>query len=172
MEELKTAISAMKQAEETLAKQGFILQWKVRVKANQGFFRNMVSRLIADTAVPATETEGAPERVPEAAPKEAKTKSYQPKNLKVLLPEQAADTPETPQETAQNTETVDEEQPVTALDSQSAASYLEISLAGVYDLVKRGRIPAHGKPGKRWFLTEELDKYRQEREKRHAVKKL
>ena len=139
MEELKTAIGAMKQAEEALAKQGFILRWKVRVKANRGFFRNMVSRLIADTAAPATEIKEIPVRVPE-----------------------------TPQAMAQ--EEVDEAQPVTSLDTQSAASYLGISVAGVYDLIKRGRISAHGKPGARWFLVEELDRYRHEREKRRQDK--
>jgi predicted DNA-binding transcriptional regulator AlpA len=142
MEELKTAIGAMKQAEEALAKQGFILRWKVRVKANQGFFRNMVSRLIADAPVPTKKTTEKTVRV------------------RTTVPEQAAQAqvPEAPEGA---TEEIDEVQPVTALNLKNAASYLGITTAGLYDLIKRGRIPAHGKMGGRWFLTEELDLCRQ-----------
>jgi len=149
MEELKTAIGAMKQAEEALAKQGFVLRWKVRVKANQGFFRDMVNRLIADTAIPAVKTGTKAVRFP----KELKTPQ--------ALPEQIT----TAADASENTEPKEDElQPITAFNTKDAASYLGITVAGIYDLVKRGRIPAHGKIGKRWFKAEELDQY-------HAGKK-
>jgi excisionase family DNA binding protein len=179
MEELKTAISAMKQAEKALAKQGFTLKWKVRVKANRGFFRDMVNMLVTDTAV-VTKKSVEVARGRKAAPKNEQalpgtfsskkiTKYARPETPKAVLeqtaPEQATETPQAAQSPE---EEIDELQPITALDIQSAAAYLGISMAGVYDLIKRGRIRAHGKSGARWFKTEELDQYRQEREKRRA----
>ena len=143
MEELKLAINAMKQAEESLAMQGFTLRWKVRVKANQGFFQEMIKNLMA---FPVTSA-----RKPVLLRKTCKktkslTKPEQPKEEA----QPAAQKPE---------EMVEEEQPVTALTIGGAAAYLGISTAGVYDLIKRGRIQTHGKMGSRWFKTEELDYY-------------
>jgi excisionase family DNA binding protein len=59
----------------------------------------------------------------------------------------------------------DEVRPVTAFDIKAAAEYLGISYAGVYDLIKRGRLPAHGEVGKRWLKIEELDQYIASRKK-------
>jgi excisionase family DNA binding protein len=151
----------MKQAEEALAKRGFILRWKVRVKTNSGFFGDMVSRLIAGDAVPAAkaiEKQCGPKK---RLQKTGKPNDAEPETLEAA-PEQAA--VQGPEEGA------DEPQPVTALNMRDAASYLGISTAGIYDLVKRGRLPAHGKIGARWFKTEELDRYRQDRKKRSRNK--
>jgi len=184
MEELKTAINAMKTAEEALAKQGFILRWKVRLKTNNGFFRRMLSTLIKDAVVsdlkPAkaqsitakvkTEKEKTP---PGFFFEERKTLASQPKAEAKPQEEKAEEKPECAGEETQAVspkpeEAVEEEQPVTALDFTGAAAYLGISTPGVYDLVNRKRIPVHGKMGKRWFKVEELEQYRLQREKRKA----
>ncbi|MDR0472363.1 MAG: helix-turn-helix domain-containing protein [Treponema sp.] len=166
MEELKTVIKALKQAEKALDREGFILRWKVRVRADQGFFREMVRNLIAHTTVPAAET------TTKAAPKKAKARDARPKALDVASGQATqARAPETPQAAAQVEAVADEEEPVTALNIKLAANYLGVSVPGVYDLIKRGKIPAHGKVGARWFLTEELDRHIQARAKRLADKK-
>ena len=170
MEELKSAINAMKFAEIALASRGYRLRWKVRVKANQGFLRRMVDGLIRNAEVPgleippeknekhsglpqkadnvkATRKRSAAEKTQDQKPAEQTKEEAQPAELK----------PE---------ETVEEIQPVTALDAKAAASYLGMSDAGLYDRVKRSRIPIHGKPGNRWFLVEKLDRYLESRKRR------
>jgi len=176
MEELRDAIGAMKHAEEALLKKGFILRWKIRVKADRGFLRNIATRLAAD----AEATVGKPVRTRKAA-REAeaavpgmftsvvKTKTvYKKPRPRKAAPEQA--TPASaPEAEEQNPEAVvDEAMPTTAFDTSTAASYLGISTAGVFDLVKRGRLPIHGQRGKRWFRVEDLDQYIESRNKRKA----
>lgn len=144
MEELKMAINAMKSAEESLAKQGFILRWKVRVKIDQDIFPQKNSNPVD------TKQESEKEKIIKAAPL---PKDKNQKEAKAIS--------EIPEE-------INEERPVTALDINSAASYLGVTLTGMYNLIKRGRIKAHGKLGRRWYKIEELDQYRAEREKRNA----
>jgi predicted DNA-binding transcriptional regulator AlpA len=182
MEDLRIAINAMKAAEVALASRGYTLRWKVRVKADQGFLRRMVDRLTKNAEAPALKPEQFPEAAPEnrgkpsgqcrkAAGAKAPRKASKPmeKARAEISPEQQ------PQEEAQPAEqkpedTVEEVRPVTALDTTLAADYLGMSYNGLYDLVKRKRIPAHGKVGARWFLTEELDQYLESKKSRLAGK--
>jgi excisionase family DNA binding protein len=174
MEELKMAICALKQAEEALAKRGLILRFKVRVKPDRGFFHGMIKRMIEDIAAPAPKTTAAA-LPPEPMPVNERTLKIFPGGTAEIEHEQPEAVPEQehaagePKTAAQNPEEgADEAEPVEALNIKNAASYLGISVPGVYDLLKRGRITAHGKLGSRWFLAEELDQYLREREKRHA----
>jgi len=179
MEELKTAIGAMKKAEEALAKEGFILHWNVRVKAERSFFKKLINAWISEDDVPPPEAA----QVEEPAP-EKKTLPTASKKEKKALPPEAAETveaevkPEPPavQELSREppqkpNDSQEEERPVTALDISGAATYLGVSVAAIYDLAKRGRITAHGKMGDRWYKIEDLDRYSAEREKRRAAKK-
>ena len=165
MEELKTAVSAMKQAEEALARQGFTLKWNIRIKTNRRFLRNTAERILADAM-----------KAEPLSCKKAAVKKAQPETESPADADQSEQVPERSQgadqatEQSQSNEAEDAQAPISSLDITSAAEYLGITVPGVYDLIKRGRIPAHGKLGKRWFLPEELDKYREEREKRKADK--
>ena len=155
MEELKAAINAMKTAEAELAKRGYRLRWKVRVKVDRGYLRKMVDDLTKGILAPVLEPEHTREPQPEKA-------AEKPQDTVI---------PDPPQVEAQPAEEIpegaaEEIRPVTALDSREAASYLGMSDAGLYDRVKCGRIPVHGKPGYRWFLTEELDRYLESRKRR------
>jgi len=82
--------------------------------------------------------------------------------------------PEQPQKPAeQRSEKAEENgRPVTALCTTDAVHYLGITIAGLYDRIKSGRIPAHGKPGNRWFLTEELDQYLESRKRPAVIRSL
>ena len=177
MEELKIAINAMKTAEIALALRGYSLHWKVRVKANQGFLRRMVDGLIQNAEVPVLKPEQLREMPPEknekpsGLPKKADSAKTTRKRPVIAKKTQEQKPAEQPQEEAQPAtqkleETVEELRPVTALDARAAASYLGMSDAGLYDRIKCGRIPVHGKPGNRWFLTKELDQYLESRKRR------
>jgi predicted DNA-binding transcriptional regulator AlpA len=155
MEELKAAIGAMITAEAELAKRGYRLRWKVRVKVDRGYLRKMVDDLTKGILAPVLE----PEHLGNL---NRKNTAEEPQDIVI---------PDPPQVEAQPAEqkpegAVEEIRPVTALDSREAASYLGMSDAGLYDRMKCGRIPVHGKPGNRWFLIEELNRYLESRKRR------
>ena len=170
MEELKQAINAMKTAEKSLAKQGFVLRWKVRVKADQGFFRRMLNGLIAGTGEPAqTEPHIKKDVAEKIIVKEIRE---EPSASQSLASEktQVEISQEQPHEVAQTEKQLEELPPVTSLNSIDAAAYLGVNINNFYNLVSQKRIPTHGEPGKRWYKIEELEQYREEREKRRAAK--
>lgn len=163
MEELRTAINAMKSAEQALAKQGFILRWNFKIRPNRGFLRDAINRLIADSSIPQKTSVIRTAPIKPERPRKVVSES---KKTEQPIPEPC---PETIQELAPDT---DEVRPVTAFDIKAAAEYLGISYAGVFDLVKRGRLPAHGKKGTRWFKVDDLDKYLASRKKTQAISRV
>ena len=89
-----------------------------------------------------------------------------------IIPESKTSTvqPQDAVQTSKHKQATEEIQPVTALSLTDAVSYLGMTKAGIYDLIKRNRIPVHGEMGKRWFLTEELDQYLESRKRPATIR--
>jgi len=149
MEALRIALNSMKAAEKVLASQGYILRWKITVESSTGFLRGIEDTPEEDDGQPVLKPEQVQETISESKPSTAQ-------------PQEATQTSKhRPKQAAEGI------RPVTALCLTDAAAYLGMSIAGVYDRIKSGRIPAHGgKIGNRWFLTEELDQYLESRKRR------